>query len=396
MKQTQTKMFDFNDVGLDFCAGSKNLFPDRFKKMLALGYNEQTVSSVSVSGNQVTLNYGVSHGYVADRVLKINSGALASINGGEFWIGSITTNTVTLTIDSAPTSISGGFVTKIAPLGWEILFEQSNIHVYKLKALDESDLFLRLCFQNNTAYRNRISPCVGRSFNPSTGEITDEASLAETKNTASPTLFAWEFSYAANNSYDNYTYNQGYNIFGKAMVVGSKYHFAAMLSTWTGSSRVNAIFPCQALNYEMLKLPLLLGESYTVSGAGGSTQMSNVKLLLGKVELKVQPSNSTAFAPSYPASQSFLPNSIDNFNTTTASPFMLYERVTGQFLGMSCGLYYTYYGTSAADIPAMDNKAIPYKTLDSDLGNICFVHCISNSVSGNVFFTIPVEEIKIA
>jgi hypothetical protein len=47
MKQTQTKMFDFADVGLDFCSGSKNLFPDRFKKMLSQGYNEQTVASVS-------------------------------------------------------------------------------------------------------------------------------------------------------------------------------------------------------------------------------------------------------------------------------------------------------------------------------------------------------------
>ncbi|EXE09995.1 hypothetical protein J559_3303, partial [Acinetobacter sp. 983759] len=41
MKQTQTKMFDFADIGLDFSAGSKSLFPDRFKKMLAQGYNTQ-------------------------------------------------------------------------------------------------------------------------------------------------------------------------------------------------------------------------------------------------------------------------------------------------------------------------------------------------------------------
>jgi len=61
MKQTQTKMFDFADIGLDFSAGSKSLFPDRFKKMLAQGYNTQTVSSVTVEGNQVTLNYGGSH-----------------------------------------------------------------------------------------------------------------------------------------------------------------------------------------------------------------------------------------------------------------------------------------------------------------------------------------------
>src|SRR5690606_14373193 len=109
MKQTQTKLFDFSDVGLDFCAGSKNLFPDRFKKMLALGYNEQTVSSVAVAGNQVTLTYGGTHGYVADRVLKVDSGDLSLVNGGEFWIDLVTTNTVTFTLNDAPGSITSGF-----------------------------------------------------------------------------------------------------------------------------------------------------------------------------------------------------------------------------------------------------------------------------------------------
>ena len=126
MKQTQTKLFDFSDVGLDFCAGSKNLFPDRFKKMLSLGYNKQTTSSVADTGNQVVLTYGVSHGYVADRVLKITSGTLATINDGEFWIDSVTTNTVTLTIDNAPASISGGFTTRIASLGWSLEYENAH------------------------------------------------------------------------------------------------------------------------------------------------------------------------------------------------------------------------------------------------------------------------------
>ena len=142
MKQTQTKLFDFSDVGLDFCAGSKNLFPDRFKKMLALGYNEQTVSSVAITGNQVTLSYGVSHGYVADRVLKVNAPELLSINGGEFVIDSVTENTVTMTIDGAPALIAGNFTTKVASLGYQLVYEQNPVQLYKFKALDESDLFL--------------------------------------------------------------------------------------------------------------------------------------------------------------------------------------------------------------------------------------------------------------
>lgn len=396
MKQTQTKLFDFSDVGLDFCAGSKNLFPDRFKKMLALGYNEQTVSSVAVAGNQVTLTYGGAHGYVADRVLKVDAGALALVNDGEFWIDSVTTNTVTFTLDPAPPSVESGFNTRIAPLGWELVYEQANIHVYKLKALDESNIFLRLCFQNNTAYRNRVSPCVGRSFNPSTGEITDEAALAETKNITSPATFAWEFSLAANATYDNHSYANGYNIFGRAVVVGSKYHLALLCSTWSGSTaRVNAVIPYQSLDYSVIKLPLLLGETATPTGNGQNNQLTNLKLYAGKFETKIQASNSTTFAPSYAAAQSFLPTEIDGFNTTTAGPLMIYEKISGQFLGITNGFYYTYYGVSSSDVPSSDNKVVPLQTADVDISSICFVHCVAAGQQ-NVFFTIPVEEIKIA
>ena len=130
MKQTQTKVFEFSDTGLDFCSGSKNLFPDRFKKMLALGFNEQTVSSVTVLGSEVTLTYAAAHGYVADRVLKVDSGDLAAINGGEFWIDSITTNTVTFTLDEIIPPVSGRFTTRSASLGWDLVYENGSVHIY--------------------------------------------------------------------------------------------------------------------------------------------------------------------------------------------------------------------------------------------------------------------------
>lgn len=160
---------ELSDVGLDFCAGSKNLFPDRFKKMLAQGYNTQTVSSVVVTGNQVVLTYGVNHGYVADRVLKINSPRIL----GEYVIDSVTSNTVTLTIDNAPNNIIGGFTTYVAPLGMQIVYEQANIHIYKIKALDESEYFMRVVFQTALSQRNRIGISIGKTADLSTGKITD-------------------------------------------------------------------------------------------------------------------------------------------------------------------------------------------------------------------------------
>lgn len=143
MKQTQTKFYDFSDVGLDFSAGSKALFPDRFKKMLALGYNPQTASSASITGNQVTLTYGVTHGYVADRVLQVTA---AGGYNKEVYIDSVTSSTVTFT-DATATGLTGLISTKVAPLGWELMYEVANIHVYKFKQLDESDVFMRVVFR---------------------------------------------------------------------------------------------------------------------------------------------------------------------------------------------------------------------------------------------------------
>ena len=154
--------------------------------MLSLGYNEQTVSSVTVAGNQVTFTYGGTHGYVADRVLKVNAPELLSINGGEFVIDSVTENTVTMTIDGAPESIAGNFTTKVASLGWSLEYENSNVHIYKFKHIDETDLFIRLVFQNNLAYRNTVSVCIGKTANLALGTITDPNSIENNRENLTP------------------------------------------------------------------------------------------------------------------------------------------------------------------------------------------------------------------
>ena len=289
MKQTQTKLFDFSDVGLDFCAGSKNLFPDRFKKMLALGYNEQTVSSVAVAGNQVTLSYGVSHGYVADRVLKVSAPELLSINGGEFVIDSVTKNTVTMTIDGAPTSIAGNFTSRVASLGWSLGYENANVQVYKFKCLDDSDVYARLIFQNNLDYRNDVSVCIGKSFNLATGVITDTNSLEENRSNTSPSVIAWQFSYNAQSSYNNNTYAQGFNNHGQAKVVGSLYHLILLVNTGSQlSPRFNSILPTETLDYESVKYPLLICDrAASVTGMGQNTGMTGTGIgFLGKIPVK--------------------------------------------------------------------------------------------------------------
>lgn len=408
MKQTQTKMFDFSDVGLDFCAGSKNLFPDRFKKMLALGYNTQTVSSVSVTGNQVVLTYGVNHGYVADRVLRLNASNL----NGEYVVDSVTTNTVTLTIDNAPASVSGGFTTFVAPLGWQLMYEQANIQVYKFKALDESDLFIRLCFENNAARRSNISPCIGKSFDASTGFINDGNALQATANIVSPAIFSWDFTDSGSSAGDNYTYAQGYSTYGRAMVAGSAYHF--LIASWqspsTWRSSINGFVP-QSCNLEKLKYPVLIGwrsanGSSSRSGYGqayqynttdatgyGDAYVGNYRVFFS---LFINSTTNVKLVDANVASASFYPSEIENFNTTSAHPLSIFLVQTRQFVGFtSGGIYQCRYANS--NTPANTYQTSPSLTSDIDLSSKMLVHLMSEGTNSNSgYFAMPVEEIKIA
>ena len=402
MKQTQTKLFDFSDVDLDFCAGSKNLFPVAFRKIFVLGYNTQTVSSVAVSGNQVTLTYGMSHGYVADRVLKISSGALAAINGGEFVIDSVTTNTVTMTIDDAPLSVASGFTTRIAPLGWELVYESGFIQIFKFKDLDGSDLYLRLAHQNAPNHRNTIMPCIGRTVDLAAGTITDENSYANGKkgNNSAQAMPKWEFTANWSATYNTYTYSQGLSVFGKGVVVGSPYHLLVMSSTDTYQSIhtvMNGFVPCYMLNYNTLKLPLLFTYNTNASGNdirseyyGGlfSGYVGNVRVIF----LQSSMSGGNPFnAPQ--ALNSFIGQ--DNFNTTAAEPIAIYEYSTKQFLGfVTGGMYIAKYAT--ANQPDMARTTAPKLTYDIDLNSKVNLHAIGMYQSGlTTVICIPVEEIKI-
>lgn len=411
MKQTQTKMFDFADAGLDFCPGSKNLFPDRFKKMLSQGYNEQTVTSVSVTGNQVTLNYGVSHGYAADRVLKINSGPLAEINDGEFWIDTVTTTSLTMTVDVVPTTITGGFSTKIASLGFELLFEQAYVHLYRFKALDESDLFLRLVYQSNLGHRNVVLVCIGKACDITTGVITDANAQTETKEavTHSQNIPKWEFTNGMNSNQNDWTYSQGFNSYRLAILVGSRYHLSIFTNTsYTSGNNIsyaltNGFYPIHNIGYTRLNLPCVFG--YTLGlgsqnppGGGAIAYINYLKAMIGTIAVKfiIEGSNSGKAFITPQATSSYLPIDLDGFNTTSTEPISVYEYNTGQFLGViepNC-LMQVKCGTTNYLSPLAQNT--PSIQLDVDYQTKCPTHAISSysSLANSWFCTSPLIEVK--
>lgn len=370
MKQTQAKLFAFSDFGIDICTGSRALFPDRFKRMFVQGYNEQAVVSVSVSGNQVTLTYGGPHNYNAGRILKISSGPLAAINNGEFHIDSVTTNTVTMTIDDAPLSIAGGFATRVAPLGWKLVYEVANhIHLYKLKHKDNSDLYLRLVFQTLTNARHGIAVCVGKTANEATGVITDP--FAYTANAARADAnsdLVWDFRSNTNDSHANWTYSQGASTYGDGYVIGSLYHVGFTFNMAVSSYRGNfcGVFPVSVLSYDQLDYPLVIGGYFGsphTTSVSSPMYLSNQRGFVGQVEV-IDGSNSTNFLWFAAAAENSLSSFLEGTDTLVAQPLPLYEKSTRQYLGVAKGIYklnlkasVNLVGTGTADMPRILEEA---------------------------------------
>lgn len=370
MKQTQTKLFAFSDFGIDICTGSRALFPDRFKRMFVQGYNEQAVVSVSVSGNQVTLTYGGPHNYNADRILKISSGPLAAINNGEFCIDSVTTNTVTMTIDDAPAVVPGSFATRVAPLGWELVYEVANhIHLYKLKHKDNSDLYLRLVFQTLTNARHGIAVCVGKTANEATGVITDP--FAYTANAARADAnsdLVWDFRSNTNDSHANWTYSQGASTYGEGYVIGSLYHVGFAYTMSVGSARGNfcGVFPVSVLSYDQLDYPLVIGGYFGsphTTSVSSPMYLTNQRGFIGQVEV-IDGSSNTNFLWYAAAAENSLSSFLEGTDTLVAQPLPLYEKSTRQFLGSAKGIYnlnlkagVNLVGTGTADMPRILEEA---------------------------------------
>ncbi|OTG69909.1 hypothetical protein B9T38_14095 [Acinetobacter sp. ANC 4218] len=410
MKQTQTKLFDFSDAGLDFCAGSKALFPDRFKKMLALGYNVQTVTGVTIVGDQVTLTYGGAHGYVADRVLKVDSGDLSLINNGEFWIDSVTINTVTFTLDNIPSSIANGFSTRIASLGWALEYESGQVQLYKMKYLDERNLYVRLVFPSIGATRGSINVCVGKTANVTTGVITDVNSLPQFRDNLNVLAgFEWQLCYLASATYDNYNYSQGLSIFGRACVVGSQYHIALMINNGhTGgyAGCTYGILPTVLQKYEVLDYPVVIGiyNANALTSSGSVYQFNfvvdNSFIYVGSIHAAIDPANNTNLIAEQSAAKvvsSFVSTNIDSFNTSLAYPVSIFDKPSKQHLGfIAAGLYRfeARYGTS----PPSSRLESPSTSMDIDLAHLLKIHASNTAASASsvLWFCAPVEEVKIA
>lgn len=399
MKQTQTKYYHYSDYGLDLCAASKNKYLEVLKKVLALGFNEQLVLSCSVSGNNVTLEYGVQHNYVEDRVIKINSGPLALINSGEFVIDSVTATSLTMTIDEAPISIAGGFSTIVAPLGYDLVYELNQVQIYKFKALDESDLFLRLCIPQGVT-SCKITPCVSNQVDLINGVLIGDNLYpgAATVSQVVETGLGWRLHSTESSAYNNYTYWDGYNnsVGMQSCIVGSKYHllFCTNHSYNNGNKQsmgnINGMLPYVG-SHEYFTIPVIILGSSSAS----TSALSVADMRLNNISVKMDSTAGTGLLSRPQATANYLSTEIDAFNATTCMPLLITERATSQFLGFALGLQILRQGSS--NYPSADPSVTPSVTEDVDFGSKIVIHSLGGGTNlpGNAnYFAIPIEEVK--
>ncbi len=118
------------------------------------GFNIQTVTSVAKTASTVTLNFGVSHGYV-DRQKVTVSGANDPILNGDHRIVSLTSNSITLAVEGVSVT-TGAIKTKITPLGFETIFSNSDPlkRAYRSKNMQgtRTVLYLDMALPANNGY----------------------------------------------------------------------------------------------------------------------------------------------------------------------------------------------------------------------------------------------------
>lgn len=362
--------------------------------MLSQGYNNQTVSSYSFVGNQITFTYSINHGYVADRVITIIANSVVI---GEVVIDSVTDTTITFTYDNFPSSLSNPITTIVSSLGWELVYELNHIHIYKFKHIDDTDMYARLCFQNimNTSVRACISVGIGRTIDLALGTITDPnclPTLATCATVADSDNLRWEFS-NQNTAHINYTYSQGYSVYGRACIVGSKYHIALLGSYHSTSSYkyINGILPFSS-TYSILNYPLLFANNW---GAHNTTQssspISDLRTYVGKYRVETAPTSTNTF--NYSFSSSYYPTEIESQEVTSCFLIDFYLYDTQQYIGSPKGIFNV--ALTPSTLP-LSNTNLPSVQAEVDFNNKLLVHYSGSTSTIGLYFAFPIEEIKSA
>lgn len=114
---------------------------DLLDACLVYGYNENVVTSIDKDGDNITLNYATAHNYSNYQILLLSGFDDSNLNG-EQQILSVTTNTVTIRKEGI-SQLSGGN-SKLAPVGFEIKYQDTKRRIYRSLDTSKNPFYLRV------------------------------------------------------------------------------------------------------------------------------------------------------------------------------------------------------------------------------------------------------------
>lgn len=125
-------------------AGSNGQMLQVLDACLIDGFNPQTVTIATKTATNVTLTFGVSHGYELGQLILVAGATDAALNGKH----RVKTKTATtITIDAVGVAATtGAITTKAAPLGWQSIFGSADPlkRAYRSDSLESSKTVLYL------------------------------------------------------------------------------------------------------------------------------------------------------------------------------------------------------------------------------------------------------------
>lgn len=364
--RTDVKRFNAADAGLSANMNRGTLLTF-FKAILATGYNSKVANITNVSGNIVTLDYGVPHGYALHRVLKITGNPLLN---GEHVVASVSTNTLTIELTSS-ISVSGTANTQVAPLGFELVYEATNVAIYKFSYRGR-DKYLRL--YETPLYNPYVNPSIGDSFNQNDGTLI--GNIYPTNSTATQNPYRWDLGYsssAASNDpipADIFGTTDGFVIAGRLRAGIRQQGFVYGVMPWNT--------PFTALDG-----PILLTYYLATYSTTQSIGMTNFKMnlpVIGEVHTRFNETSSTSNGMSTsdliaPLGNA-LPADVQSFNAVTYSSMVIQAYSSNQVLGYTNAIYRCLTNTDISP-PEYYSSGV-METYDVLNGNKIWLHQIAS------------------
>lgn len=171
-----------------------------FNAALVDGFNVTAPQTVVASGGVVTFTYLMAHGYENGCWVRVSGAAQAALNADRRCTvpGALSFTVAVPGIPDGP--VSGSISVRVAPLGWDRPFTDTNIAVYRSPDISGSRMFLQVRDNNQNGqiaarlrgFESMTSATVGVDPFPTVAQIADAAgsALAITK-TASGIGAGW-------------------------------------------------------------------------------------------------------------------------------------------------------------------------------------------------------------